>query len=189
MKTLITIGVLAALCLSVKAQTLPMDSVSKKVSYGSIIPIQGTKDELYIKAKQWFVKSFKSANYVLQMDDKEAGKLIGKASEIGIIKDSFGISSLGEFKLNYTVYITVKDGKYRYEITDFNSQDIPSKNLWVIKNYDISEIVNDPKSKKSNGNYKKDYLRYIVLTDKIGSDLSASIKETMNASVSNKDNF
>ena len=38
--------------------------------------IKGTKDELFVRAKSWLVQTFKSANDVIQLNDKEAGKLL-----------------------------------------------------------------------------------------------------------------
>jgi hypothetical protein len=115
------------------------------------------------------------------MDDKDLGRLIGKGIATGDLKDSWGISTIGSFTLNFTVSIFVKDGKYKYEITDFNSEDNKGGNLWSIHKYDISELAADPKHKKDNGDYKKDVLAYIKLTDKIGTDLSATIKQAMSA--------
>ena len=40
--------------------------------------IPGSKNELYIKANQWMVKTFNNAKSVIQFQDKEAGKIMGK---------------------------------------------------------------------------------------------------------------
>ena len=55
--------------------------------------IEGTKDELYLKVKNYFARAYRDANSVLQVDDKEAGLLIGK----GLYSDCFG------YKANITV--------------------------------------------------------------------------------------
>jgi Domain of unknown function (DUF4468) with TBP-like fold len=48
-------------------------------SYEKIIEVPNlSKDEIYIKANAWFVEEFKSAESVIQFQDKEAGKIMGK---------------------------------------------------------------------------------------------------------------
>lgn len=180
---------MALLCLCANAQILPIDTVSNKVSYQGVVIANGAKSDLYLKAKQWFVTAFNNSNYVLQMDDKESGKLIGKGVAIGDIKDSWGIATVGSFTLNYTVYITVKAGKYRYEVTDFTEEDNHGGNLWKYNNYDISELAADPKHKKKDGSYKKDVSCYIKLTDETGNSIANSIRKSMNDNIVNKDNF
>lgn len=191
MKTLtLSAAFVALLCFASKAQDVPVDTITKQVSYASVVEVQGSKSELYTKARAWFATAFKNSNYVIQMDDKEAGKIIGKGAEFGNIMDALNIVTLGTFKLNYTVYITVKDGKYRYEITDFNSEDQPGKNTWTIAKFNIYDLVTNPDNRKSNGKWKNKYATYIKLTDKTGTELQTSIKSAMEAPMSsNKDNF
>ncbi|WP_107822016.1 DUF4468 domain-containing protein [Mangrovibacterium marinum] len=43
-----------------------------------VIEVPGTKDELYVKANEWMVRSFNNAKSVIQFQDKEAGKIMGK---------------------------------------------------------------------------------------------------------------
>lgn len=42
------------------------------------IDVNGTKDQLYIKANQWIVRAFKDAKSVIQFQDKAEGKIMGK---------------------------------------------------------------------------------------------------------------
>lgn len=44
----------------------------------NIIEAKGSKDELYVKANQWMVRTFKDAKSVIQFQDKEEGKIMGK---------------------------------------------------------------------------------------------------------------
>jgi hypothetical protein len=191
MKTLtLTAAFVALLCFASKAQDIPLDTVSKQVSYASVVETPGTKDELYTKARAWFATAFKDSKSVIQMDDKESGKLIGKGIVLGNIRDALNITTLGTFKLNYTVYITVKDGKYRYEITEFNSQDLPGQNVWKAENHNIYDLAINPDNRKSNGKWKGKYATYVILTSKTGNELETSIKAAMSAPISaSKDNF
>lgn len=93
---------------------LPLDSVTNLISYKGVVELgTGSKDQLYVTAREWFARNFKSAQSVLQMDDRTSGKLIGKAYSTGVYKYMVTIP----FELHYTIIISVKDGKYRYEIT------------------------------------------------------------------------
>lgn len=49
---------------------LPLEK--RKVSYSEVVQVEGaTQSELYKRAKVWFVNAFRSANDVIQLDDKE----------------------------------------------------------------------------------------------------------------------
>ena len=50
-----------------------------KVTYTDVIQLQGvSKDEMYKRAKHWFVDTFNSGKDVIQLDDKKNGEVIGK---------------------------------------------------------------------------------------------------------------
>lgn len=84
-----------------------------KVNYTDVIQINRTADQLYISARSWVAKSFVNAKNVIQMDDPISHKII--------IKASCPISKDGQF-FYYTLTIQTKDGRYRYEISDFLMQ-------------------------------------------------------------------
>lgn len=75
--------------------------------------VPGTKDEIYIKVKNFFTRTYKDANSVLQTDDKEAGTLIGK----GYFKHVFAWRMLGVLNSYLNSYhilrVDIKDGKVR----------------------------------------------------------------------------
>lgn len=104
-------------------QDLPVDE-SGKINFTEVIPVEATtKDELYTRARAWFATTFNSANRVLEMDDKESGVLIGKA-----FQDIY-VSSLGipvQTKLWYNVKVYLKDGRYKYELTELEYQGYPT---------------------------------------------------------------
>lgn len=94
---------------------LPLDNGS--VTYTGVVQVDSIdKNTLYTRAKKWFVDNYKSAKDVIQLDDKETGEITGK----------------GNFKINYytrdpyishTISIFVKDGRYKYLITNFSYSD------------------------------------------------------------------
>jgi hypothetical protein len=93
---------------------MPIDTATRKYQYREVVMVSGssTKDQLFDKARQWFVSNYKDASEVLQVQDKESGTLVGK----GIFTVNF---QGGQRKVFHTVSIDCKDGKYRVTITDF----------------------------------------------------------------------
>ena len=105
--------------------TLPMDADTHLITYSGVVEVAGTsKGELYARGKVWFANAFKSAQNVIQADDKEAGLVVGKGWTQTYI--TIMLTPAAE-KLWYTVKLSFKDGKYRYEITDFMFEGSPSK--------------------------------------------------------------
>ena len=76
------------------------------------------RNDLFINSKKFFVDVYKSGKDVIQMEDKEAGIIIGKGYFSVIWKASFLFSY--DIQIWHTIKISVKDGKYKYEIYDFN---------------------------------------------------------------------
>lgn len=105
-------ALLVFISMSVSAQ-MPIDTVTRKYQYREVVTVNGaTKDQLFDKARQWFVSNYKDASEVLQVQDKESGTLVGK----GLFIVNF---QGGPRKVFHTVSIDCKDGKYRVTITDF----------------------------------------------------------------------
>lgn len=77
-----------------------------------------TKDELYKRARLWYADAFKNSKEVLQISDKESGELVGKAL-FSYYSNYFTGSGATIGSVKYTIKIYVKNGRYKYEITDF----------------------------------------------------------------------
>jgi len=89
--------------------------------YSEVIKVDSniSKSELYNRAKTWFVTTYNSSNDVLQLDDKENGQLIGRAIIKYKSKRTYMGSDLTIGYIKYTIKIFVKDGRYKYEISNF----------------------------------------------------------------------
>lgn len=94
--------------------TLPTDPDTHLVDYSGVIEVPGiTQAQLYSRAYEWVAKNYNSAQDVIQMQDKETGKIIVKGRTNAYFKGHpFGW-------VTHTLSIYVKDGKYKYDITDF----------------------------------------------------------------------
>ena len=90
-----------------------------KVHFKDVFEAVGTHDALFTGAKVFVAEAFKDAKAVLQMDDREAGILIGKGARRGSYKAIGTVVTV----LNFTFKISVKDGRYRVEYYDWTFGD------------------------------------------------------------------
>ncbi len=175
----IIIGLLLINTTLLIAQDLPIDNETGKITFTEVVYVDDsttTKDELYSLAREWFAKTFKSSQSVLQMDDKELGKLIGKAN-FSINRTAY----LTDSYVDFTISIYLKDGRYKYQITDFNHVSYKS-------GFSGGAI----ESKKPDcGNFnmmKKGWLQVKQQTKTTVEALIIDLKETMNNKSISSDN-
>lgn len=115
-------------------QPLPYNQSTGKIEFQEIIDAPNkSKSEIYTAAREWFAKSFVSANAVLQMDDKDSGVLVGK----GKIGSSMDI----------LIKVETKDGRLRYTLTDI------VYSLGTMK-YNAEVILSDENLYRKNGSVK-----------------------------------
>ncbi len=89
------------------------------LTYTEIVKVDSvSKSELYNRAKIWFATTYNSANDVIQMENKDEGEIIGRAI-ITYSPTVYFASEQTRGVIKYTVKLFVKDGRYKYEITDF----------------------------------------------------------------------
>jgi hypothetical protein len=101
-----------------RANIFPIDKETGKITYSEIIKVDSiNSQELYLRAKVWFVHSFVSAKNVIQLDDKESGKIIGKG--LFDVKSSI-VKSQNVGYVEFTIEIQVKDGRYKYTFSDIS---------------------------------------------------------------------
>lgn len=99
-------------------------------TYQGIINIEGKNSNvIYSSIKAWVAIVFNSANDVIQLDDKENGKLIVK----GLSSFSYKVmgANIGS-KCFYTLTIDTKDNRFRYTI-DMTEVEVGSKNQSAYK--------------------------------------------------------
>lgn len=158
------------------APEMPIDKETKLISYTEVVQLEGTptKDELYERAKEWFARYYKSSNNVLQIDEKENGKLVGKAA-LRVYIRSMGADYEGGI-VSYTISVYVKEGRYKYEITDFvhNGQQRTKEGM-EIKGRGPAEVFLSPDSKLQG----KLFGYYLNQIDAASKDAITSLKEAM----------
>jgi hypothetical protein len=121
---------LAALIILSLCRCAPPPKSGAPLEYTLVDSLSGTKDDLYVKAHEWLAKTFVSANDVIQMQDKDAGKLIGKGALSIQTDNGVLMGGVKTSYVRYTLSITVKTGKYKCVISDFT----PDKNSPFVNN-------------------------------------------------------
>lgn len=82
------------------------------LSFEEVIDLPGmSKEKLYIRANSWFVDIFNSAESVIQFQDKEEGRLMGK-----YVTDAE--MSVYNYLIKSTIQVDIKDEKVRLLFKD-----------------------------------------------------------------------
>lgn len=91
---------------------LPKNDEGRYYLEGVVQIPEASADELYQRARIWFVHEYRSANAVIQYEDQAEHRLIGK----GVFDIPYGL--VGPIGIQHTITVETKDGRYRYEIRD-----------------------------------------------------------------------
>lgn len=91
----------------------PIDPQTKFITYRAVVPVQGVSASgLYDRAKLWLTKEHRWTKAVIVVDDREGGRIVAK----GDCPVAFGW--LRTIDLRYELTIEVKEGKFRYTLTN-----------------------------------------------------------------------
>ena len=127
MKRLFLLGLIAAASVFAKAQTkggIQLDSIpvaDGKYQFQEIVTVDNitTQDQLYKKAKSYFVDVFTGAKDAFQYDDAQEGRIVGKGQlTVSDYKSVFPSVAVLKWDINYDTEIVCKDGKYRVRFYD-----------------------------------------------------------------------
>jgi ribosomal protein L15 len=161
------------------AQTI--DSDTRLITYSEVVEVPTTsKSELYVRASTWFSRTFKSAKAVIQLEDKEAGKLIGKGNIPVVIKVPI-IGKTDAGAVAATITVICKDGKYKYIIDNLSHQRPygPNTEKWV----DGGPLEQEkPKVGFMNRPSKKEWTDIKEATDSDIKAMVADLKKSMSKS-------
>ena len=154
-----------------------------KLTYTEVVKVDTLlkKDELYARARLWFVKIFVNAKNVLQIQDKESGELVGKGA-IKYNNTILGTKTVVDGWIRFTVNITIKDGKYKYEFTDFIHEGTQISPMG--KPFDFGLITADneaPENIKASKSWKNK--QYLTIKKTINDDIIfiiSKLKTAMN---------
>ena len=154
---------------------IPVDTITKLITYKSAVNVAGTKDELYVRAIEWINANYKNAADVTRRRDADNGEIEGQ-HRIQLYyrnKDSV-IVKTGLVEYNFT--LKFKDNKYRYNFSNFNLRD---KSKYAIENW---------LDKKKQG-YSPLWDEYLKIIDTEICKLIDSLKITMKGKKIIKDDW
>lgn len=157
---------------------LDIDSTTNKVYFEEVIQVPNvSRDELYSRAREWFVRTYKSAEHVLQIDDRSIGKIGGKAWT-GIPINYMQVDRTEN--LHYTIIIYLKDGRYKIHMTDFFLRGYGGPNNLTQLDYPVEPWIVDDLYKK-NGEPKYLYRQYKEETIKTWRSTKEDLRKAMSA--------
>lgn len=158
MKKLLTVA-LVLLCLSGFAQTDTIPKFEGQYQYEGIVNVDSAikKIELYNRSKIYFANAYKSAKDVIQYDDKEIGKVIGKGFiEFSEAKWLYSV----QWDVYFSTEIQAKDGKYKYRLYDIYIKQYAGSTR-IEDDFTLEELKNKKHIRSSGGLEPKLYLRMV----------------------------
>jgi Domain of unknown function (DUF4468) with TBP-like fold len=168
--------ILPALLLSVFSYC--QDSTAK-MTYSEVVKVDSvTKSELYIRARSWFATTYNSAKSVIQMDDKEAGEIVGRGAFQTAMPLGLGVKAT--WFVQYTLTVFVKDGKYKYDFAVTGMECPDSRNAW-------SKDYNYYLTGQFEGSHKKASISEVEQVQAQYKSLIASLEKAMTTKASSAD--
>jgi len=172
------------LSLNVKSQPsyleLPIDSRTNKITYTDVVHTDSTllTADLFTLARIWFAETFRTSGSVIQMEDKQSGVLIGKANIPLTYKSLIGENELQSVLFTFSLYF--KNGRYKYEVTDFIYQQQTPSPLIEIKDIPFEYIYfnKDLGARKYNKKTRESFINQLdTQIIAILNDLKTSMKK------------
>lgn len=161
-------------------------SIDGHIVFAEVVKLDSvSKEEIYRRAKNYFITQFKSAKDVVQMDDKEEATVVGRGWQ-----DIYVQAGIETFAIQmwYKVRIQGKDDRYKYDVFDIEftsyasqyaaSSTSPAENIFDVKAY-----------YNQRGKPRNIPERYKDQTLKAVEGISAGIKKAMLVNVKGKDDW
>jgi len=106
---------------------MPIDPDTKLITYKEVVTIAGTPAELFNRAIQWVNKQYKNPVDATKVRDQASG-IIEIVHRIELTRIEQGATILAG-RVDYSMKLEMKDGRYRYTITNFNVKDLSRQPL------------------------------------------------------------
>ncbi|KJV38185.1 DUF4468 domain-containing protein [Acinetobacter brisouii] len=115
----IILGVLFSIGLVLGGCATTQNPPSAPAKFEKIYAIDGlNQSQIYDGARQWFAIAFRSANAVIQYEDKATGTIIGKGNMQYPCTGFECMGMTGKEHVDFTVRVDTKDGKIRVGYED-----------------------------------------------------------------------
>lgn len=164
-KLLFTAALIFSACVCFSQQSAVEVIVSEFPTYQGVVSVPGvSRADIYSRAKAWVATAYNSAQDVIQLDDKESGRLIVKGNTIVPMR------SLGmEFgmRVHNTLTIEARDGRFRYTIL-------------------VTDVISEADHKTSQMRHLyKDNRRAIEYKDRVRAEFEQTLASLHNGILSN----
>jgi hypothetical protein len=106
---------------------MPVDPDTKLITYKEVVTVAGTPAELFNRAIEWINKQYKNPADATKVRDQASG-IIEIVHRIEITKVEQG-ATLVAGRVDYSMKLEMKDGRFRYTITSFTMKDISRQPL------------------------------------------------------------
>lgn len=102
---------------------IPVDKISKLITYTDVVQLKGVSTAvLYKRALDWFNTYYKNPADVIRESDSTKGTIVGKSRfKISNAPDKKGLRTDAGL-IMYTIKVSVREGRYKYEITELNQK-------------------------------------------------------------------
>ena len=112
---------------------VPVDPDTKLITYKEVVTVPGNPGELFNRAIEWINKQYKNPTDATKVRNPATG-LIEIIHRIEITKDDNGMTRPAGI-VDYSMKLEMKEGRYRYTITNFNYKDVSRKpiEMWLDK--------------------------------------------------------
>lgn len=146
---------------------LPIDEESKRINFEKIVDVEDTKkDDLFDRAVAWIESYYKNPADVVREKNRDLGKITCKARfKIFNRADKDGLATDAGV-VQYTLIILFKDGKYKYQLTDYN---------WKQLSYYPAERWMDT----SSSTYNDAYAHYLDQVDEYTAKTTGELEVSM----------
>lgn len=156
MKSLLITSILCFSCAFLFGQ-----NEKSKFEFTVIDTLSDSKENIYSRAKIWLANTFVSSKAVIELDDRDNGKIIGR----GVLKydSKYNLIYISRNIIDFIVTVDVKEGKYRVVFSEFyfkantdggyvdggNLNNDKPKNTWNLSKKQWEKIKEDVRSRIS----------------------------------------
>lgn len=111
----------------------PVDTDTKLITYKEVVQVPGNTGELFNRAIEWINKQYKNPTEATKVRNPATG-LIEIIHRIELTKDEKGMTRPAGI-VDYAMKLEMKEGRYRYTITNFNYKEVSRKPIeyWMDK--------------------------------------------------------
>lgn len=175
MKTINLILLLSTLSLPLMAQrpNFPIDEETGMITYKEVVEEEGTKQEFFNRAIGWINEYYKNPVNVTKTRDPESGLIKGlHRIKIKNIDEEGNETDAGVVQYRFT--LGLKDGRYRYILTEFSLKQ-------------GSKIPVEKWLNKDDPQYNSNWDQYLTQINDFAESWIASLKKGMQPKAKKKD--